>query len=47
MLTIEWTFIKVRAAEFELHKLCATCYLLWAWKAPATSRGRPLVRFSQ
>jgi hypothetical protein len=24
MLTKEWTFIKIRAAEFELHKLCAT-----------------------
>jgi hypothetical protein len=23
MLTNEWTFIKIRAAEFELHKLCA------------------------
>jgi hypothetical protein len=24
MLTKEWTFIKIRAAEFEPHKLCAT-----------------------
>ena len=23
-VTNEWTFIKIRAAEFELHKLCAT-----------------------
>jgi hypothetical protein len=28
MLTIEWTFIRIRAAEFELHKLGATRCLI-------------------
>jgi hypothetical protein len=28
MLTNEWTFIKIRAAEFELPKLCPCIYPL-------------------
>jgi hypothetical protein len=27
MLTNEWAFIKIRAAEFELHKLCAGAHI--------------------